>query len=221
MALGQPARINVANIDGSGLITALTFQPVSTYSEWQYIPQVVWLSNSYGFKTVIPAPDPLGDPSAPSRFLFVPAEGGPAAQLALFQAAPVAKGYFPFLSPDSDKVAYLREQGDNLELHVVDTSTADKLWFSYAKDKFGLFGWAGDGQSLVTWMEDHRKIYLHTPDGKATPLGDTTYAAQVAWLNGTTCLFLNENELRLRTLGQPSILIDSGNISFMSGIVVP
>ncbi len=213
LALVQPDRINVANLDGSDLKTVLTFTPVLKNDGQPYLAQVAWLSNSYGFKTVIPT----ADGSQPARFLFVAAQGGQPAQLALIPAAPVSRGYFPSISASSDTVAYLRESGNNIELHTIDASTADKTLLSYPKDKFGLLGWGGDGVSLVCWVNDPAQTQLWRPDGSLIPLG----GAPITWLDATQYLSLVGSELRLGVLGQPGTVIDVGNITAFSGIKLP
>jgi len=212
LALIQPDRINVANLDGSGLKTVLTFAPVLKADGQAYLPPVAWLSNSYGFKTVIPN----ADSSQPARFMFMAAQGGEPAQLALIRAAPVAMGYYPYISASSDTVAYLRENGSSLELHTIDASTADKTLLTHPKDQFGLLGWAGDGVSLVYWINDPSQTQLRHPDGSTVPLG----GAQIVWLDAAQYLSLSGNELRLTTLGQPGIVIDTGNITEFSGVIL-
>jgi hypothetical protein len=217
IALVQPEKINVVNADGSGSKTVFTFKMVSTYSEWFYLPEIAWMPDASGFKTVIPASDPLANPKKRTRFYFVPASGGKAAQLAEFLAAPVFQSGV-FISPDGTKVLYGKEQGGNLELHVIDASTADKMYFWQPRDKFGPRGWTPDSQGLLYWRDDTRRTWLLAADGQASPLSDVTYATSVAWVDANRYLFVNETELRLRTLGQPSLLVDadfSGNFDFV------
>ncbi len=48
--------------------TPLSFTQVSTYSEWTYLPDVVWLPDSSGFRVAIPPEDPLYYTTAPTNF---------------------------------------------------------------------------------------------------------------------------------------------------------
>src|SRR5258706_3163625 len=209
IALARSDKINVANADGSGLKTVFTFPFVMLYSEASYTPQVVWLPDASGFKTVIPAQDALGDPSALTRFMFVPADGSQAAQLAEFVAAP-AFADRANISPDGAKVLYAKPQGANLELHVIDASTADQMVFWYAASNFGVLGWAPDSIHFVYWIDDSRRTWLGSMVAQGIPLSDVTFANKITWLDANRYLFMNETELRMRTLGQPSILIESG-----------
>ncbi len=209
IALTRSDKINLVNADGSGLKTVFTFPLVMMYSEVSYTPQVVWLPDASGFKTVIPASDALGNPAAPTRFMFVPADGSQAAQLAEFVAAP-AFADRPYISPDGAKVLYAKPQGANLELHVIDASTADQMVFWYAADKFGILGWAPDSVHFIYWIDDTRRTWLGSLGAQGIPLSDVSFASNVTWLDAKRYLFMNETELRIRTLGQPSILIEAG-----------
>jgi len=210
IALARSDRINMVNLDGSGLKTVFSFPPVNMGSGSSYIPQVVWTPDSTGFETVIPPADGLANPAAPSRFMFVPADGSRAAQLAEFIAAP-ASADAPRISPDGARVLYVRPQGASLELHIIDASTADRAYFSYAADKFGTLGWAPDSLHMLYWIDDRRRAYLGSSEAQAIPVSDLAFAEQVTWLDTTHCLFLDGAELRLRNLGQPSLRIDTAD----------
>lgn len=209
IALARNDKINVVNIDGSGLNTVFTYPLVMMYNETSYTPQVVWMLDGSGFKTVIPPPDAVANPSAPTRFMFVPAIGGPAAQLAQFVAAPAFQSR-PYISPDGSKVLYTKLAGANLELHVIDASTTDQTYFWHAADQFGIVGWTPNSAGVVYWMDDTRRTWLGLLQGATVQLSDVNFADKITWVDGGRYLFLNESELRLRALGQPSVLIEDG-----------
>ncbi|MGC1376356.1 MAG: hypothetical protein WA821_09040 [Anaerolineales bacterium] len=210
IALPRNDKINVVNADGAGLKTVFTFPPVMMYSEFNYIPDVVWLPDGSGFKTVIPAQDPLGNPSSPTRFMFIPADGGPAAQLAEFVASPAFSSR-PVISPDGARVLYTKTRGTNLELHIIDASTADQMYFSHAADTFGILGWAPDSTHVLYWLDDRNLVWLGPQQSDAILLSDAPGADNFAWVDTHSYLFVAHAwELRFCVLGQPSILIDDG-----------
>ncbi len=211
IALVQPGKFIVCDPDGSNAQTVYTFPPLVGPGGSSYLPPLGWMPNGYGFKTVIPAAQ--GTPNVSTQFVFVPAAGGKAAKLGEFLAAPVS-GSFPVISPDTDKVASLRLQGNDFELHIVDISNTDKLIFRQPQGRFGLLGWAPDSLGLVYWLDDPGNAWLHTADGRDLPLGDGALARQVTWLSDDTYLFLDGSALRVRRLGHPSALIDDGVKSF-------
>jgi hypothetical protein len=210
IALVADNRISVVQVDGSELKTVFTFPTVNMYNGSGYFPQVVWLPDASGFKTVIPAADALANPSAPTRFMFVPADGSRAAQLAEFISTP-AFANPPRISPDGARVLYARPNGADLELHIIDASTADRAFFSCAADQCGVLGWAPDSLHVVYWLDDKRRAYLGSSDVQGIPLSDTTYAEQVTWLDTAHYLFLDGADLRIGILGQPGLLIDTAD----------
>lgn len=213
LALVQPDKIIVSRSDGTDAKVVYQF-PVIKGPKGDYLPQIAWMDNGYGFKTVIP-----GNSGSPARFMFILAAGGQPAQLAEFPAVPLSVSD-TYIAPDGSKLTYLKEMGGDLELHVIDASTADKAYFAYAREKFGLLGWTPDSKNMLFWIDDPRRGWIAAGDNRS-PLSDVTYAASVTWVDENTYLFLNETELRLRTLvstrlrqsttgGQPSLIIDTG-----------
>lgn len=209
LALVQPGKIITFRADGSGAQLVYQFQPVR-----DYLPHVAWMDNGYGFKTVIP-----GGAGKPAHLMFIMAAGGQPAQLAEFHAAPPSVSD-TYIAPDGSKVLYVQEQGGNLELHIIDASTADQLVFWHARDKFGILGWTPDSKNVLFWLDDTRRTWMGAADNRS-PLSDVAYAANVTWVNTNSYLFLNENELRLRTIGQPSQVIDIGVTGSFTAIPIP
>lgn len=210
IALPRNDKINIVNLDGGGLKTVFTFPPIMMYSEIAYIPEIVWLPDSSGFKTVIPAQDQLADPTAQTRFMFISADGTIVARLAEFNASP-AFANRPFISPDGSKVLYTKAQGTDLELHIIDASTADQTYFSHAADTFGILGWAPDSAHIVYWADHRSLLWLGPQQSGAVELSDVPKAEDVIWVDAQHYFFVTDTrELRFRALGQPSILMDDG-----------
>lgn len=207
IALSQAGQIIVSRPDGSGAHVAFTFPPISTYSEWFYLPEVVWMNTSGGFYVITPAPAILENPNEPARWWYVPLDGK-AAQLAAFITAPVWVS-FPRLAPDGTRAVYVRDPAPGLlELHLIDASTADMLLVSYAGQALGAGPWSPDGKYFTFWQDDPRKIFYAAPGETPQPIGDVAQTDFVTWVDGDTLLFKNDAELRLRRLSEPSLLID-------------
>lgn len=211
IALARKDSINIVKADGSELKSVFTFPAVMPADGKPYIPEIVWLADGSGFVTVIPAPDNLGSPAGPARLMFISAEGGQVAQLAEFNASPIAANR-PFIAPNGSKVLYTKVQEGDLELHVIDAGTADKMYFRHAASSFGILGWTPDSTGVVFWVDDKRASWLGSlADSKTEPLNvDVAFADKVTWVDSTSYLFMNELELRICIFGQPSILIDTG-----------
>jgi hypothetical protein len=200
MALVEPGQIAVVQADGSGYKPVLSFQPVKS-TAGDYLPQIVWMKNGTGFKTVIP-----GQAGKPARFLYIMTSGGPPALLAEFHPTALDLAHAT-IAPDGSKVLYAKDKGSNLEVHVIDVSTADKLYFSHPIKKMGLLGWASDSNGILFWLDDYRRTWISFGDHQS-PLGDGVDAENVYWINSENYVFMNRSELRVIVSGKPSVLID-------------
>lgn len=205
-SLSQGAQIRLLRRDGSDDRVVFKFQFVSTYSEWTYFPQVVWRDDSAGFYTVIPASTILENPTEPSRYYYIPLAGEPA-RLAEFIAGPVWVS-FPFISPDGVQVAYVRESGGTQSLHVIDASTADRTYTSATS--LTILGWNPDSVRVAYHTEAPSNANLLAFGGSPVALSDTLLFFDLEWVSESRYLFRNGDELRLRDLSAPSVLIDSG-----------
>ncbi len=196
MTISAGEQIRVIRRDGSEYRPVFSFPFVSTYSEWVYFPQVVWLSNSSGFYTVIPAPAALENPTEPTRFYYVSLSGEPA-RLAEFVAVPVWEA-FPYISPNGAQVLYLRRAGENQELHVIDASTADRL-YTFAP-VLGLMGWNPNSTEFVYYADTPANTRLTQFESAGLPLADSVQFSGLIWIDTDQYLYLSGNELRLRNV---------------------
>lgn len=208
VALAQPTSIFLMNTDGSNYHEAITFDLVQTYSEWFYIPEVVWFADSSEFRTVIPAHDALGNPSEGTTFWSVPVSGSPV-DMAGFTAVPAFQNA-PRISPDGLDVAYLSPNGTNSELHLNGFMIGDELFSSYPADQWGLVGWAPDSSGFVYWADDKRSLWFGHIGSVAVRLTDTPHTENLRWVDGTRILFTNDSELRIGVPGGASTVIDTG-----------
>jgi hypothetical protein len=172
LALSQPDSIALASIDGSDLRPGLvTFQPVITYSEYQYYPIPVWAPDSTKFGVFIPSSDPLAEEPGGTVWIL-PLEGAP-------RSFPPIKGdvFFPqsnggsLLSPDLQTVAFLREddqgQAELLFLSNLDGSNS-RL---YEQGDIHWIGWNEDG-SLFAFRRSETNLTLGRPGSNPQSLAD-------------------------------------------------
>lgn len=172
LALSQADSIALVSIDGDDLHTDLvTFQPVITYSEYQYYPILVWAPDSTRFGVFIPSSDPLAEDSGGTVWIL-PMEGAP-------YSFPFIKGdvFFPqsnggsLLSSDLQTVAFLREddqgQAELLFLSNVD-GTNSRL---YDEGDIHWLGWNVDG-SLFAYRRGETGLTLGRPGSNPQSLAD-------------------------------------------------
>jgi len=207
LAIAQPTRILLMNTDGSNYHEAIPFDVIQTYSEWNYIPEVVWFADSSEFRTLIPAHDPLGNPSEGTYFWSIPVSGSPV-NMAGFTAMPAFRDV-PRISPDGLNVTYMSPNGTDSELHLNGFYIGDELYSYYPADRWGLVGWAPDSNGFVYWADDTRSLWFGHIGSAAVPLADTPYVQNLRWIDITRILFTNDSELRLGTPGGSSRVIDT------------
>ncbi len=207
IAIAQPDGIVLSQPDGSAARRIFTFPMVSTYSEWFYLPEVVWMNTSSGFYLITPAPAILENPNEPARWWYVPLEGKPA-QLAAFTTAPVWVS-FPRLAPDGTRLVYVSNPGPNLfELHLMDASTADIRIVYYTGQSLTAGPWSAGGEYFTFWQDDPGQIFYAAAGATPQPLSDLGRTDFFAWVDGNTVLLNSGSELRLRRLPAPGFLID-------------
>jgi dipeptidyl aminopeptidase/acylaminoacyl peptidase len=207
IALAQTGRINVAYTDGAGLISALDFTKVKTYSDWSFIPQVVWIVDSTGFYTVIPASDPAANPGQKSRFLYIAADGSFNAQLADFPAASVRISK-PLIAPDGSKVAYVTQKDSTLDIHVIDASTADTIVASHSDaGLINLWAWSPDSARFAYFTADVSRPLLTGINLPSTPLMDALVPYSLTWVSADKFLYFRDGELRLGQVGNPLLTV--------------
>lgn len=208
-ALSQGNQIRVLRRDGSEDRVVLTFDFVSTYSEWIYYPEVVWRDDSAGFYTVIPAPAALENPSQPSRYYYVPLTGS-AAQLAEFVAVPVWES-FARIAPNGASVAYVRQEGSSQSVHVIDMSTADRTL--QTDGRLYIENWNPDSRHVVFYNPDAAAdVYAQAADEPPLPLNDSPAGWDtLRWVSERRFLVrTSAGELRLREVTAPSLVLDTG-----------
>lgn len=209
LALANVDRINILRTDNVSFISALDFVQVNTYSDWLYYPQVVWLNDSTGFYTVIPASDPVAKPGQKARFLYVAADGSFSAQLAEFATADIRVGR-PFIAPNGSKVVYLTSTDQTFDIHVIDASTADAVIATYPiSPQFGLWNWSLDSTRFTYWTEDPSRLLIAGVNLPPVPAMDVIAPYSLTWVDANRFLYLANGELRLGQVGNPNLSVIS------------
>jgi hypothetical protein len=220
LALVQPGKVLFLGTSGAYLRDGLSFPTVLTYSEWMYVPTLVWLPDSSGVRVVVPAHDPLGDPSEVTTVWDVPVSGT-ASVLDSFIAAP-AFASSPVLSPDARKVLYLAPSGGNYTLQVREFGGLD-TGFTYASaGEIGIVDWSPDSIRFVYWLPMQANTYLGALGAISNSVSDTgPNASSVRWIDENRVIYIGDGgELRYRPVDGTSSVIDSGVSGYDLGRVV-
>lgn len=213
LALVQPDRISIYNIVAGEARVVYQF-PRLERAQGNFLPPIAWLENGYGFKTIIP-----GAGGQRSRLIFIAAVGGQPAQLAEFSAAPLAVSD-SYISPDGSKVLYLKEDGENLEMHFIDLSTADKMVIKKTRGKLGILGWSPDSSNMIFWLDQPQQIWLSNGDASSV-LNDGNLTENIIWLDPNSLLFISDGQLIFSVIGQRSQIIATGVTGSFNARLLP
>ena len=216
IAISTPTTISLVDADGTNLRPAvLQYEPVLTYSEYQYYAQPRWLSDSSGLKAIIPPIDSLSDPRPPTTLWEIPIDGSPAIQTGMMVTMPFFANSTAY-SPDLTKIAYLIETGDppqNIhELHFVNSdSSGDSAY--HAEPLLNFAGWAQDSTHFAITIGENQSLQIGQIDAPYNPIADPpTSVFKLSWIDSERYMYIQdpggEATLFLAGLSNASIAID-------------
>jgi Tol biopolymer transport system component len=186
----QPKSISLAKVDGTDLHSnVIAYDPVTTYSEYQYYAQPIWRTNSTGFGVAIPSADPLG--SNPSGTIWsVSASDGSATQLGQIPGDFffIQAGSAPSLSPTQDWVAFLRPGASssappNLMLAHPDGSGIE----TYDQGNIKWEGWSVNALRFAYSSGGPSELHLGTPSAPKLDFGQGT---KLRWQDDARFIYL-------------------------------
>ena len=191
LVLVQPDSVSLADIDGSNLQSdVLTFDPIITYSEFQYYPPVLWQDDSQAAGMVIPNPDILADNLFGTAWRL-PRDGGAAEQLLQVNGMV----YFPqqsggsVLSPTFDRLVTIQGEQGARELTLVDLPNGQSQIYDTGAIEWK--GWAPDGQHFIYSKGEPTEIQLGTLGSAPQAL---VSGIDFQWTNASDFLFLSGSQ---------------------------
>jgi len=152
IAVVQPNSISVMNADGSERRELFRYVNVYTYSEFEYYVKPLWFSDGSRLMVVIPAPDPLGDPTAPTKVWEIPVDGSEPIQR---MSIVVSQGFSASLSPDLTRLAYHTSTDPDTvfrSLEIVELDGAQDI--TYDQGEIFFHSWAPAGERFVYTLDN-------------------------------------------------------------------
>jgi len=216
IAITTATTISLINADGSNLRPdVLQYEPVLTYSEYQYYAKPNWLSDSSGLKVIIPPVDSLSDPRPPTTLWDIPLDGSQAVKTGEIITMPFFANSTAY-APDLTKIAYLIESGEpaqNIhELHFVNPDGSGDQIF-HAEPQLNFAGWAQDSSHFAIKIGENQTLQtgqVGSPYQPAVDMPATIY--QLKWIDAERYLYITAPEngaaLYLAGLTSPSTSID-------------
>ena len=219
LALVRPGTIDVVEADGSDRRQLLTYEPVLTYSEYQYYAQPVWSSAASTLLVAIPPADPLSQPLQATTLWRLHADGTRAEPLGNFPVA-IAHTYGAItIAPDLSRVAFLQTSatqgsGFDLMLAAVGEMLGDPA--SYSSNVGAVDNWSPGGTYFVyaPVLGDVPARQLGQPGEAPQAIGAAEKAVfDVTWVDDNRFLYVQESDrgwdLVLGQVGGPQQLVAS------------
>jgi len=217
IALVSPTSISLINTDGSNRReNILPYEAVLTYSEYSYYAQPVWSPDSSSLLVSLPPRDPLADPPMITEIWRVLADGLHAEKLNTFTAVPFFSAEV-FISPDTQRLAYLAESGEpgqNLrDLHIAAPDGLTDIVHT-TEPLLHFLSWSPDSQQFLYLQGDERQMVIGQAGEGSLPPGETwSSIVDARWLEGGRILYTRETsglvELRLFTVEEGDRLLDT------------
>lgn len=199
LAVSTKDRIDVINLQDAVSSTVVTYPAIPG----GYFPEIAWMMDSTGFKTVIPPQ--VGTGQAELLFVFT---NGTVASLAKFSMAPLSDS-LPFISPDGGYIIYsAKSETDKQSLHLMDSSGAARP-YGEPSQKVRAYGWLPDAKRFAYGDEILKRAYLGNIDGSPVEI-PVTFPPKVRWIDSNHYLALENGNLILGSLHGESLQIDSG-----------
>jgi dipeptidyl aminopeptidase/acylaminoacyl peptidase len=216
IAIVTPTTISLINADGSNLRPAvLEYEPVLTYSEYQYYAEPQWLSDSSSLKVMIPPVDSLSEPRPPTSLWEIPLDGSPAVKTGEIVMMPFFTDSAAF-SPDLTKIAYLIETGEPAQnihkLHFANPDGSDDRVY-HAEPLLNFRGWAKDGMRFALTVGEDRALQLGHINTAYSPADDLPRSVfRVDWIDDERYLYLQDGgtvaNLYLAGISSAPVLLD-------------
>lgn len=188
MAIIRPDSISLAATDGTNLRANLvSYEPVLTYSEYQYYAQPIWNQTSSALAVAIPNRDPLAD-GAYGTIWDIVAASGVATQLSTYEGDFFFAQQFgsSLVSPDLSNLAILRERDAADELLLGPAEGAEPSLYDTGSILW--HGWAPGGDNWVYSKDNPQQLWLGQWGAAPASL---VVGSELEWLDAETFLYMS------------------------------
>ena len=216
VAIVQPSKILLTNLDGSESRELLIYDPVITYSEYRYYAQPVWSTGSDFMRVAIPPADPLADPALPTEIWTLTVEDAPAEQTGTVIASPFFEAPVS-ISPDLSRLAYIRSEaqtGEYIKDLMIAAVDGGGEWFYSKGQALDFEAWSPDSTHFAFVSGENMQGWLGGLDISPTPLSqDPTGVLSVNWIDAARFVYVQQQPggfgIFLGSPGKPPIPIDT------------
>ena len=154
-----PTTVTMLAADGSSRRALVTFEPVTTYSEYSYTPMPIWAPGGSHALVGISSPDP-GEPDANATLWRLPLDGDATSLATLAGQVFFNTQSGELWSPDRTHIVYTQrvgESGDERNLIVAKADGSDPQ--VYATGELGFLNWASEGSDFTFYQNLRTEVY--------------------------------------------------------------
>lgn len=212
LAISTPTAIKLLTVNENALNTVLEFPSISTYSEYQYKPAVLWHPDSTSFTTLVPSADPLAA-DASGALYRVSADG--AAQTVWTRLGNFVFGGAVFPSPDGQWMVSTTIVDNTPIWRISQIDDSSETVFANTPLSVNGWGWAPDSQHYAYGIVPDGQNFVLQVNGAQEAFGAGTTPVALEWASPTQFYFLAvrgnaQYGLYSHVLGQPTQLVVDG-----------
>jgi hypothetical protein len=216
IAISQPDKVILTKADGSDYRPVMSYQPVTTYSEYRYYAMPVWAADGKSLRMALPPVDPLAKPAQPTSLWLIAVDGSQPQQNGSILAVPFFEQPAVF-SPDLERIAFVKEVGqpaENLrELHLASNDGSGD-WIYAKAAALHFLGWATDASHFAYTLGDTQELWVGSLQETPTQPGAGIEGVQdLRWVDSSRMLYWQASggsyDLYLSGLQGGRMLLDS------------
>ena len=203
LAVSADDHIDVLDLNTSGKMAGVTYPVIPG----GYAPEVMWMPDSSGFKTIIPTPTENG--KAEMLYVF---PDGTVASLAKFAmvSSPDSPYYF---SPDGGYLIYTAKSSDGDEtLYLMDSSGATRP-YGEPGENIRAYGWFPGSKRFVFGQKGTSHLYVGQVDGSPVEV-ELALPENLRWVDASHYLAIHKGKLIWGDMNGTAMTIDSGVTEF-------
>jgi hypothetical protein len=186
MAVSRGTSVSVCSIDGTGMHSSvISFPVIITYSEYTYVPSVVWAGDSSRFGVIIPSPDPFAA-STNGAIWMVDGASGAATNVSTLNGI----FFLPLgvLSPTLDRVGFIRPAADpSLKDSYVSALDGSAALHLGSDANTAVLSFAPDGQHFAYSVGAPATVFIGSLGGGTVAVPGSVM--RLAWINSSQFVF--------------------------------
>jgi hypothetical protein len=206
LVMVTPSEISIIDINGTNYRSLLKYSQIDTRSEYYYYAVPIWSADSQSLIVDIPPRDYRDNPTAQKVIWRLFANGNHPVMESQLPAH-----YLYVFSPDFSKLAYSDLKDNVNEIHTANIDGSEDVIYQPGKE-MDFETWSPDSEYFILHSRQTGEYFLARVGDEPMVLTEQ-HSRDFLWIDESYFLYKNIHneacELRLGTIGKPSILLDT------------